>query len=343
MTLRAMFVPLFAVTFLSGCGDTVDSKVISVYSPHGVDLEGDIKARFEAAHPGWTVHFVDKGGGEIYAKVSAEKSRPGASVWWGGAVSDFKRAEAEGLLEPYTPAWSASLPDDAKSSTGGWSATFLTPEIILYNPKKIAAADVPADWEGLADPKWKGRLVIRDVQHSAGMKFIFGCLILREKARRGSVDAGFDFLKKLDANCDGQYAPNPDILYKRLEDDGPIAISPWNLPDAYLQKKKGRSLDFVIPKETMVNVEPIALIKNAPNPEGAKLFYDFVNSPEQLVLMAKERDRIPARNDIPRLKLTEAMRDLKHQPMKFNRAEFDENIEEWMYRWDTTVKGKGAR
>ena len=93
----------------------------------------------------------------------------------------------------------------------------------------------------------------------------------------------------------------------------------------------------------MVNVEPIALIKNNPNPEGAKLFYDFVNDPEQLVLMAHERDRIPARTDIPREKLPESMRDLKLDPMKFDAAEFDKNIEEWMARWDAEVKGKGVR
>jgi iron(III) transport system substrate-binding protein len=317
---------------------------IDVYSPHGKFLEGDVKKRFEAAHPGWTLRFQDMGGGEIFAKIGAERAQPRASVWWGGSVSDFKNAEEQGLLEPYFPAWSASLPANAKSPTGGWSATFLTPEIILYNPNKIKADELPREWDDLLDPKWKGRIAVRDVRASSGMKLIFGALILREKERRGSIDAGFEFLKKLDANTALPYAANPDGLYRLLESDGPCVLAPWNLPDVLnLKKNKGKPFDYILPTNTMVNVEPIALIKNGPNPEGAKLFYDFVNDPEQLVLMAHERDRIPARTDILREKLPEAMRNLKLDPMKFDAKEFDTNIEEWMARWDAEIKGKGGR
>src|SRR5689334_7470550 len=81
--------------FISSCGDgPAAGKTIVVYSPHGKLLENDIKTRFEAAHPGWTVIFQDMGGGDIYPKISAEKSRPRAALWWGGSLSDFKRAEA---------------------------------------------------------------------------------------------------------------------------------------------------------------------------------------------------------------------------------------------------------
>lgn len=333
---------LITVSF-SGCGDGAPSKTIVVYSPHGKFLEGDIKKRFEAAHPGWTVIFQDMGGGEIFSKIAAEKDRPRASVWWGGSWTDFNRAERDGLLELYKPPWFDSLPENARSPTGGWTATFLTPEIIMYNPKKVQRAEVPADWDGLLDPKWKGRIAVRDARASSTMKLIFGALILREKQRHGSVEAGFEYLKKLDANT-GHYATNPELLSKDLEDDGPYALTPWTLVDVLeLKKTRGKSVDFVLPRESMVNVEPVALIKNNPNPEAAKLFYDFVNDPEQLILMAQERDRIPARTDIPRDKLPDWMRELKLTPMKFDMAEFEANIEEWMHRWDSEIKGKGGR
>ncbi len=343
---KFLYATLLGTSFLftSGCGESsAANKTIDVYSPHGKYLEGDIKQRFEAAHPGWTVRFQDMGGGEIFAKIGAERDRPRACVWWGGSASDFKNAEAQGLLEAYVPPWAANLPENAKSPTGGWSATFLTPEIILYNPNKIKAEDVPQEWDGLLDSKWKGRIAVRDARASSGMKLIFGALILREKERHGSIDAGFEFLRKLDANT-ASYAANPDGLYRLLESDGPCMLAPWNLPDVLnLKKNKGKPFDFVMPKNTMVNVEPIALVKNNPNPEGAKLFYNFVNDPEQLILMAHERDRIPARTDIPQEKLPESMRGLKLEPMKFDAAEFDKNIEEWMARWDSEIKGKGGR
>jgi iron(III) transport system substrate-binding protein len=175
------------------------------------------------------------------------------------------------------------------------------------------------------------------------MKTIFGALILREKSRRGSIEAGFEYLKKLDANT-GSYAANPEAMYSLLKDDGPYALTPWNLADAMLLKNtRGMPFDFILPAETMVPVEPIALVKGGPSPDGAKLFYDFVNSPEQLVLMARERDRLPARTDISRDKLPAWMADLKIHAMQIDWAELENNIEEWMARWDAEVKGKGGR
>lgn len=338
-----MWIVFLGALVIGGCGQgTPASKTIVFYSPHGQYLERDVKTRFEAAHPGWTVEYLDMGGGQIFDKLNAEKSHPRASIWWGGSAGDFKRAEKAGLLEAYSPAWSANLPDNAKSPTGGWTATFLTPEIIMYNPRKIQAADVPRDWDGLADPKWKGKIAIRDVRQSSTMKTIFGALILREKLRSGSIETGFDFLKRLDANT-VSYGGDPNAFYD-LMDQGPAALAPWNLADAQnLKKNLGRPFDFVLPDETMVPVEPIAIIKGAPNPEGAKLFYDFVSSPEQLILMANERDRIPARNDLPREKLPEWMRGLKINEMKIDWGEFERNIEEWMARWDSEVKGKGKK
>ncbi len=329
-----------SLLFLASCGSAPASpKSITVYSSHGKFLQGDIKTRFEAAHPGYTVNFLDMGAGEILPRVQAEKSQPGADVWWGGVPADFKRAEKLGLLESYAPEWTQGLPPGAKSPSGAWVAMFRTPEIIMYNSKKVAAADVPQTWDGLLDPKWKGKIVIRDVRPSGTMKTIFGGLIQREQKRAGSVDAGFEFLKKLDANT-GAYAANPAIMYDLLDKDGPYALTLWNLADAPLLKSQGRPFEYVIPKDTFVPVEPIALVKGARNSEGARLFHDFVNSPEQLLLMAKERFRLPARTDLPQDKLPEWMKDLKIDAMEIDWDALDQNSDEWISRWDSEIKGK---
>ena len=344
--MRLSVISVLAV-LLAGCGGggtgtgggKAENKTIVVYSPHGKFLEGDIKTRFEAANPGWTVEFLDMGGGEIFTRVQGEKDRPRADVWWGGSPGDFKRAETLGLLEAYAPEWTANLPADARSASGAWVATFRTPEVIMYNAKKISAAEAPKTWDELLDPKWKGRIVMRDVRPSSTMKTIFGALILREQKRTGNLEAGFEFLKKLDANT-GTYAANPQVMYDLLEADGPYAVTVWNLADALLLASNKHPFAYVIPPETPVPVEPIALIKNAPNPDGAKKFHDFVNSPEQLVLMAKERHRLPARTDLPQEQLPDWMRNLKITPMDVDWAALDKNINEWIARWDAEIKAR---
>jgi iron(III) transport system substrate-binding protein len=325
---------------LQGCGGGVSGgKVVKVYSPHGEHLEGDIKKRFEAAHPGTTVEFQDMGGATIFAKVAAEKALPRADVWWGGAPSDFARAEKQGLLEPYTPEWVQKLPADARSASGCWAATFRSPLLILYNAKKISATEAPKDWDELLDSKWRGRIAIRDIKPSTTMKTAWGALILRANKRAGNDEAGFEFLKKLDANT-GAYAANPQILNELLAGDTEYALTIWTLADAPLLKDRGYPFEFTFPPEVPIVLDSIALLKGGPNPSGAKLFYDFVNSPEQLLLMAKERHRIPVREDLPKEQLPEWMQNLTLKPMAVDWQAFAQNIDAWIARWDTEIKGR---
>lgn len=329
-----------AAMALSGCGGGSSTKAVKVYSPHGKHLQGDIKTRFEAAHPGWTVEFQDMGGATILAKVAAEKALPRADVWWGGAPSDFNQAEAQGLLAVYAPEWVKALPAEAKSANGAWAATFRSPLLIMYNSKKLKKEDAPTDWEFLTNNKWKGRIVIRDVKPSTTMKTAWGALILRANALEKKEDAGFDFLKMLDANT-GAYAADPQALNELLASEKTnYALTIWTLADAPLLKDRGYPFEFIFPPEVPVVLDSIALIKGGPNPEGAKLFHDFVNSPEQLLLMAKERHRIPMREDLPKEQLPAWMKELKVTPMKIDWAAFAKNIDAWIARWDTEIKGK---
>lgn len=312
---------------------------IVVYSPHGQWLEGDVKRRFEAANPGWTVDFLDLPGGTILERVQREKERPRADVWWGGSVLDFRKAEDLELLDAYRPELSRVLPQGAFSLGAKWNATFRTPAVIMFNSEKVKKEELPTEWTGLLDAKWKGKILVRDVRPSTTMRTIFCSIIAQENRKAGNDSAGFDWLKKLDANT-GSYAGTPQIMYDQLKGPGPLSATLWNLADALLLKSQGYPFDYVIPAGAPVPVEPIALIKGAPNPEGAKKLYDFINDPEQLILMANERFRLPARTDLPTEKLPAWMREMNLKPGDVDWAVIDKNMDEWIARWDAEIKGK---
>lgn len=344
---RGWILPVAAVLagVLAGCGGDGAKGApggktpIVVYSPHGIEIEGAVKEAFEAAHPDIELQIVDKPGADIYRTVSAEREQPRCDVWWGGSPSDFRRAESEGLLAPYAPDWVKQLPAGAASPTGGWAAMWITPEVILYNDEKLKRDEVPETWDGLLDERWRGRIVIREVRASATMRTIFGALVWREWKRTGSEEDGFAFLRKLGANT-ARYAADPNVLFKDLQGPGPIALTLWNMPDVYLQREQhGRPFACVVPKQTPVPVEPIALVKGGPAGEAAKKFYDFVTSPEQLVMHAKRFYRIPARVDIPKEKLPEWMREMKLEPLDLDWEAFTGKQDAWIERWYREIKG----
>ena len=97
----------------------------------------------------------------VVSGSTATAQNPQASVWWGGPQTLFMQAAEEGLLQPFTPSWADAVPASAKDPEGRWYGAYLTPLGLLYNTEAVDPADVPADWDGLLDPAWADRLLIR--------------------------------------------------------------------------------------------------------------------------------------------------------------------------------------
>ena len=259
MRLRPAIVLLVLLSALACSSD--NRTVLIVYSPHGKELLAYSEKEFEKAHPGIDVQWVDMGSQEVLDRVRAEKDNPQGDVWFGAPAEAFDRATRENLLEPYVPTWSNSISVEGRENGDHWYGTYLTPEVIAYNTEAVSAAAAPKDWDEVLDPKWKGKILIRDPIASGTMRAIFGAIVARAVARTGSPEAGYDWLRKLDANT-REYVLNPTILYQKLgRQEGIITL--WDMPDiATLQQRTGIPVGYVIPSSgTPVLVDGIAIVK----------------------------------------------------------------------------------
>src|SRR5207253_2363699 len=150
-----------------------------VYSPHGKELLTAFEKKFEEAHKDVDVQWLDMGSQSILDRVRSEKANPQADVWWGAPSPLFVTAASENLLQKFVPEWATSLPEYARDPNGTWHGTYLTPEVIAFNSEVVKGADVPKDWDDILDPKWKGKVLIRDPLESGTMRTIFGMVIYR--------------------------------------------------------------------------------------------------------------------------------------------------------------------
>jgi iron(III) transport system substrate-binding protein len=254
----------------------------------------------------------------------------------------FSQAEKEGLLEAYRPTWADKIDADARSAGDFWYGTFQTPEVIAYNSAAIRREDAPRDWDDLLDPKWKGKIIIRDPLPSGGMRAIYSALILRAMPPDGSPEPGYEWLKRLDASTK-EYVINQAILIQKLARQEAL-ITLWNMPDIELQKAQyGFPLDFIIPSSgTPVLTDAIAIVKGTQNRSQAEAFYEYVNSEESLVTAAHKFYRIPSRNDIPKDRLPAWMQNLNIPKMDMKWDLVEAKSQEWMEYWDSYVRGAGA-
>jgi iron(III) transport system substrate-binding protein len=327
---------------LAGCGGSGGRAPLVLYSPHGRDLLVLFEKTYEAQNPTVDVQWLDMGSQEVYDRVRTEKANPQGDVFFGGPASILQRAAAEDLLEPYRPAWADQIAASGRDGQDRFFALYRTPPILVYNEKALPAEEAPQDWDDLLDPRFAGKVLVREPVASGTMRTIFGFILARSQAQTGSTDAGFEWLKKLDGQTK-EYVSNPALLHLKMERQEGI-VTAWELTDILFQRKRGAPLAYVFPKSgSPVIADSVGLIKGARHAEEAKKFLDWVGSREIQVLAAKELFRLPARQDIPAEELPDWAREATS---KLVEAELDwaflaAHQNEWMQTWDKTVRGRG--
>jgi iron(III) transport system substrate-binding protein len=328
---------LLILVLLAGCASDERTSLV-VYSPHGKEMLTDTEQAFEALHPDINVQWIDMGGQDAYDRIRTEKANPTASIWWGGDGPTFSRAASEGLLEPYTPTWADAVPAAGRGAGDAWLATYLTPEVLLFNSRTVPEGARPADWDDLLEPEWNDRIIIRYPLASSTMRTIWGALIMRQP----SVEEGYEWLARLDLNTK-TYAADPTQLYLKVaREEGDVSL--WNMPDTYIQSEiNGYPFAFSLPSSgTPVLHDGIAIVKGAPALEAARLFYEHVTSDSALVDQATRYYRIPARADLDSLALPQWMRDSDIRAMDVDWERLATEGPTWMQYWDENIKGRGA-
>lgn len=332
--MRKLF-PGLALLFFAGCGA---KEVVVVYSPHGAEMLGDYEALFEAQYPEVDMQWLDMGSQEVLSRVSAERSRPAADVWWGGPSSMFAQAAAGGeggtepLLEAYRPEWADQVEADYKDPKDLWYATHRSPLAILFNTQGMSEAQAPQTWDDLVKPEWQGKVTLRKPLASGTMRTFLAAMVYRAP----SEDDGIAWLKQLHENT-ASYPESPNLLFDHLKKN-PGRVSVWLLPDIVMQRdRNGFPFGYHVPPQTPMLTEAIALIKGAPHPEWAKKFYNFVTTQDALVQQAKEYAKMPARNDIPPERLPEWMAGLTVEPMGIDPGRMAEQENAWLMRWEKEV------
>ena len=314
------------------------ARKLIIYTPHGQAQLKDFIARYQRLYPDVDVQFLDMGSREVLERVRAERNRPQADLWWGAAHTTFQTAADENLLATYRPTWADKVAADTHDAQDRWYGIYETPQVIVYNSEVVPADQAPRDWDDVLDSKWRDKILIRNPNPSDSMRAIFGAMIWRFAKDTGSPEKGYDWLRRLDANVHEYTADGTLLMQKLARREGVISL--WNLPDVWVYKQKGLPVAYAFPASgTPVISDGIAVVRGAPDEGEARRFYEFVTTPESLILAAQTYYRVPVRKDIDRKALPAWMNE------PFARMQLDWEMlrnqgGEWMRYWDTEIRGK---
>jgi iron(III) transport system substrate-binding protein len=342
----AFRVPLLGVlllTVVTGCSRDSRTPLV-IYSPHGRDLLTLLERRFEQLHPDVDVRWLDMGSQEVYDRVRSERANPQADVWFGGPATILARGARDSLLAAFRPSWAGAISPHGRGPGDLHFAVYETPAVIVYAERAVSAADAPHDWDDLLDPKWRGKVLIRDPIASGTMRAVWGMIIERGLKATGDTAAGFDWLRRLDAQTKEYVLNGPLLDQKIARQEGLVTV--WDLPDILLNRRDGLPLGYVFPASGSPVIEDaIAIVRGARHRETAQAWVEYVGSVDAQLAAAREAYRLPARLDLPPDSLPAWARDVRRQ-MKVADVDWDvlaERGADWMRYWDEHVRGRGSR
>jgi iron(III) transport system substrate-binding protein len=248
---------------------------VTLYTSATAPQHGQLAKAFERKY-GIKVEILDARASELRERVRAEQAsgRFLGDVIQNGSATMRHQAE-EQAFQPH-----GDLPNIARLRPPFAADALQVPNFvlaygILVNTKLLPPAAAPKSWHDLLDPRWRGKLLADDFRAIGGGQTFFSV----------TYDAfGLDFHDKLKTQ---------GIVFSRGVGESERRVATGEYPIRFPQQfpnylaLKGLPVRLVIPEEGCPYVPfDLAVMRNAPHPNAARLLIDFYISPEGQLIYA---------------------------------------------------------
>lgn len=281
-----------------------EGEVIWYTSQFTTEMSEEACGLFTARYPGITCSPVRATGNVTFQRVMQEIE---ADFVQGDLFSTNDQSDMEELkrvegIMAFMPANTGAMTpalQEMNDPDGYYFVSSISPYGIAYNTNLVSAEEAPTSWEDLLDPKWQNKIAIPHPGFSGSA----GLWIL------GMVDAyGWDYLDRLNA-LDPQVGRSASDGYNLIvSGERAIAATPIALAlDGALQ---GQPVATVYPTEGLVlPPSATAVLTGAQHPNAAKLFAEFMLTPEYSQWLSDKR-RQPLLAEIPTAEGIAALADV---------------------------------
>jgi len=184
-------------------------------------------------------------------------------------------AREKALSEFYSP-YFKDIPPEVFPKHHQWVPDRLNFYIVAYNTNKVKPEEIPKNYEGFLDPKWKGRIAL-EANDSEWM----GDLVHAWGEKRA-----MDFFRRLAENK--PELRKGHILLMQLIASGEIEVGlAAYYGNAASAKLRGGAVQWAAVDPVIARPQGISISRTAPHPNAALLFADFMLSPEAQAMLGK--------------------------------------------------------
>ena len=180
----------------------------------------------------------------------------------------------ERLLQEVRSPYQRELIPEAVAPHREWAGPRVYIFVQAYNTDRVTHEELPKTFADLLDPRWKGRIAIEAKEQEWFFTLV----------REMGGEAGLKFFRDLVAR-NGLTVRNGNALLNNLVVAGevPFALTLYSyLPEQ--SRQSGAPINWIALAPTVAYTDGIGVMKRAPHPHAAVLFYDFVLSDGQTLL-----------------------------------------------------------
>ncbi|GGW37191.1 Fe(3+) ABC transporter substrate-binding protein [Arenibacter certesii] len=319
-TLKLGFV-LSLITLFVACGDSSkSSEVVNVYTHRHYKADDELFTKF-TEETGIKVNIVNASADELIQRLETEGKDSNADILITVDAGRLYRAQSKDLLQPIrSKILETNIGPEFREKEGHWYGLTYRARIIAYAKDRVNPEEIKT-YEDLADPKWKGKIVIRSSENVYNQSLMASIILAdgEEKAK--------EWAEGVVANM----ARNPkgsdrDQVKAVASGEGDIAVVNTYyigllLNDENVEERKaGESVGIIFPNQdgrgTHINVSGIGVAKHAPNKENAVKLMEFLSDEKAQQTLANLNYEYPINPKATKASILKTWGDFKTDPVE---------------------------
>ncbi len=279
VSIFALIISLFVSTFAI-------ANEVNVFNARHYKADAELYSKF-TNKTGIKVNLINGKSGALEKRMIEEGADSSADLYITADAGRCGAFKAKGMTQGglTSAAIKAAVPSNFRTSH--WTGIAKRARIVYYSPERVSGADLSGlTYESLADPKWKGRLVIRKSSN------IYNKSLVASLIANNGKKATAEWAKGVVANMARDSKGNDRAQIMAVAaGEADIAVANTYYLALMLSGKKGaeqqeaaKKVKAFFPNQndrgTHMNISCAALVKGAPNKANAIKLVEFLLTPE---------------------------------------------------------------
>lgn len=267
------------------------SGELVIYSGRAEPLIQPVIEAFKAKYPDVEILLKAGSNSELANALLEEQANPQADLFITTEVFTIQALALEGIFQPYLPEGADQIPSEFIGPDHSWIGLTRRARVIMYNTDLVSAEEAPRSIFELSDPKWTGQVAAAGSTNGSMQAQIAA---MRQLLGESATEA---WLNELIANEVTFFGGHTDV--RKAVGAGEFKIGLVNHYYFYLQQTEGSPVGIVFPDQDegqiglITNVTAAAVVEGASNAAAARLFVDYLISPEGQKLFADQNYEYP--------------------------------------------------